>query len=93
MSELQPQYTLEDFIRDVINDAPIDRASVWLRHAAKEYPGLTAEIRESFRLNETPQQVIERIARRFPAAYALMLYPKARVFIGKLQHAMKGVSI
>jgi hypothetical protein len=81
------RYGLSEFIRDMLANAPVERASVWLQHAALEYPNLAAEFREG--LHETPSQVINRLARHVPQAHALHLSPAAKQFIARLQAALK----
>jgi hypothetical protein len=81
-------YGLQQFISDMLANAPVDRAAVWLRQAEYEFPQLAAEFKAG--LPETPTQVINRMARHYKPAAMLHLSSAAKQFIARLQTALRG---
>jgi len=78
---------LMDLLRDVVNNAPVDRAGNWLLQAAEDYPDLFKAITEN--LNEKPEVVIDKLAQAYPLAVALKFTPSAREWIANLQTFFK----
>lgn len=91
LPRLQPPppdgYGFAEFIRDMLANAPVERASVWLRHAECEYPKFSAEFRAG--IHETPDQALKRLARHWPPAHALRFSTPAKQFIARLQAALR----
>lgn len=79
--------TIFDFISDLQNNAPPDRAGQWLRTNAPEYPELASAIHDN--LHAAPVEVIHAIARHWPIANIYARHQNALNFIQSLQQWLR----